>query len=54
MRKVGYVEIDRHSTAARCSKCGKTLAYRLPMNLSMWQEVLKAFIRRHKICGETP
>lgn len=52
MSEDGYVEINRHETAAKCGKCGKSIAYQLPMSLAMWNEILKAFVRRHRACGE--
>lgn len=51
MRREGSVEITKWDTAAKCTKCRKSIMYQLPMSSTMWKEILKAFIRRHKDCS---
>lgn len=50
MRKVGFVEITGSDTAARCTKCGKSLTYKPLMKSAMWTKILNAFVRKHKEC----
>jgi hypothetical protein len=52
MRLVGLVEISGNDTAAKCIKCGKSLAYQLPMSIGVWNLILKAFVDKHKECKE--
>jgi len=50
-RREGFVELDTDELNARCSKCFKTISYPKGMRLKLFSEILKAFIKKHRECG---
>lgn len=43
----GIVEVTANGTAARCTVCQKSIAYRTGQHLTMWEKMLASFVNRH-------
>lgn len=50
MRKVGPVELFNDELGARCTVCKKYIAFQRGTRPSLWKEILKAFVKRHRQC----
>lgn len=47
----GKVEISESGTVARCTVCKKSLAYSTGMKLTMFNQMMRSFILKHRSCN---
>lgn len=49
VRRDGNVEIIEYDTEARCTACNKSLIYCTGTRVSVWNQMLKAFVIKHNM-----
>ncbi len=51
MTQDGDVEIGKDALAARCHHCGKYILFHRAIHPELWNEIIKAFVAKHRTCS---